>query len=47
MTEQVIKAAHSRGMVVNGTVSTIWGSPFEKYNQQYSMAQSWTLPFPL
>ncbi len=39
MTEQVIKAAHSRGMVVNGTVSTIWGSPFEKFNQQYSMAQ--------
>jgi hydroxymethylglutaryl-CoA lyase len=39
MTEQVIKAAHSRGMVVNGTVSTIWGSPFEKYNRQYSMAQ--------
>lgn len=39
MTEQVIKAAHSRGMVVNGTVSTIWGSPFEKYNKQYSMAQ--------
>ena len=27
MTEQVINAAHSRGMVVNGTVSTIWGSP--------------------
>lgn len=39
MTEQVIKAAHSRGMVVNGTVSTIWGSPFEKYNKQYSMAE--------
>jgi hydroxymethylglutaryl-CoA lyase len=39
MTEQVIKAAHSRGMVVNGTVSTIWGSPFEKYNRQYTMAQ--------
>lgn len=39
MTEQVIKAAHSRGMVVNGTVSTIWGSPFEKFNKQYSMAE--------
>lgn len=39
MTEQVIKAAHSRGMVVNGTVSTIWGSPFETYNKQYSMSQ--------
>ena len=39
MTEQVIKAAHSRGMVVNGTVSTIWGSPFENYNKQYSMAE--------
>ncbi|THB78667.1 MAG: pyruvate carboxyltransferase [Desulfobacteraceae bacterium] len=37
MTEQVIKEAHSRGMVVNGTVSTIWGSPFEKFNKQYSM----------
>ncbi|MBU0972974.1 MAG: hypothetical protein KKC20_20180, partial [Proteobacteria bacterium] len=31
MTEQVIKAAHSRGLLVNGTVSTIWGSPFEKF----------------
>lgn len=39
MTEQVIKAAHSRGMVVNGTVSTIWGSPFEKFNKQYSMKE--------
>jgi hydroxymethylglutaryl-CoA lyase len=39
MTEQVIKAAHSRGMVVNGTVSTIWGSPFEKFNQQYNMEE--------
>ncbi len=39
MTEQVIKAAHSRGMVVNGTVSTIWGSPFEKFNEQYSMEE--------
>lgn len=39
MTEQVIKAAHSRGMVVNGTVSTIWGSPFEKFNKQYSMEE--------
>ena len=39
MTEQVIKAAHSRGIVVNGTVSTIWGSPFEKFNKQYSMEQ--------
>jgi hydroxymethylglutaryl-CoA lyase len=39
MTEQVIKAAHSRGMLVNGTVSTIWGSPFEKFNKQYSMAE--------
>ncbi len=39
MTEQTIKAAHSRGMVVNGTVSTIWGSPFEAYNKQYSMAE--------
>ena len=39
MTEQVIKAAHSRGMVVNGTVSTIWGSPFENYNKQYSMEE--------
>ena len=39
MTEQVIKAAHSRGMVVNGTVSTIWGSPFETYNKQYSMEE--------
>ncbi len=37
MTEQTINAAHSRGMVVNGTVSTIWGSPFETYNKQYSM----------
>ncbi len=37
MTEQTIKAAHSRGIVVNGTVSTIWGSPFETYNKQYSM----------
>lgn len=37
MTAQTIKAAHSRGMVVNGTVSTIWGSPFETYNKQYSM----------
>ncbi len=39
MTEQTIKAAHSRGMVVNGTVSTIWGSPFEKFNEQYSMKE--------
>lgn len=39
MTEQTIKAAHSRGIVVNGTVSTIWGSPFEKYNKQYSMSE--------
>lgn len=39
MTEQTIKAAHERGMVVNGTVSTIWGSPFEAFNQQYSMAE--------
>ncbi len=39
MTEQTIKAAHSRGMVVNGTVSTIWGSPFEKYNKQHSMEE--------
>ena len=39
MTEQVIKAAHSRGMGVNGTVSTIWGSPFEKFNKQYSMEE--------
>ncbi len=39
MTEQVIKAAHSRGMVVNGTVSTIWGSPFETFNKQYSMEE--------
>ncbi len=39
MTEQVIKAAHERGMVVNGTVSTIWGSPFEKFNKQYSMEE--------
>ncbi|HCY86252.1 MAG TPA: pyruvate carboxyltransferase [Desulfobacteraceae bacterium] len=39
MTEQTIKAAHSRGMVVNGTVSTIWGSPFEAFNKQYSMAE--------
>ena len=39
MSEQVIKAAHSRGMLVNGTVSTIWGSPFEKYNKQYSMTE--------
>lgn len=39
MTEQVIKAAHSRGMVVNGTVSTIWGSPFEKFNKQYSIEE--------
>ncbi len=39
MTEQTIKAAHSRGMVVNGTVSTIWGSPFEAYNKQYSMEE--------
>ena len=37
MTEQTIQAAHSRGMVVNGTVSTIWGSPFETFNKQYSM----------
>jgi hydroxymethylglutaryl-CoA lyase len=39
MTEQTIKAAHSRGMVVNGTVSTIWGSPFEKFNAQYAMVE--------
>lgn len=39
MTEQTIKAAHSRGMVVNGTVSTIWGSPFEKFNKQYSIQE--------
>jgi len=39
MTEQTIKAAHSRGMVVNGTVSTIWGSPFEKFNKQYTMEE--------
>ncbi len=39
MTTQTIKAAHSRGMVVNGTVSTIWGSPFEAYNKQYSMEE--------
>ncbi|MCG8619270.1 MAG: pyruvate carboxyltransferase [Desulfobacterales bacterium] len=39
MTEQTIKAAHSRGMVVNGTVSTIWGSPFEKFNRQYTMEE--------
>jgi len=37
MTEQTIQAAHSRGMVVNGTVSTIWGSPFETFNKQYGM----------
>ena len=39
MTEQTIQAAHSRGMVVNGTVSTIWGSPFETFNKQYSMEE--------
>jgi hydroxymethylglutaryl-CoA lyase len=39
MTKQVIEAAHSRGMLMNGTVSTIWGSPFEKFNKQYSMEQ--------
>ena len=39
MSEQVIRAAHERGMVVNGTVSTIWGSPFEAFNKQYSMAE--------
>ncbi len=39
MTEQTIKAAHSRGMVVNGTVSTIWGSPFERFNEKYSMEE--------
>ncbi len=39
MSEQVIKEAHSRGMVVNGTVSTIWGSPFETFNKQYSMEE--------
>lgn len=39
MTEQTIKAAHSRGMLVNGTVSTIWGSPFEKFNKQYSIEE--------
>jgi hydroxymethylglutaryl-CoA lyase len=39
MSQQVIEAAHGRGMVVNGTVSTIWGSPFEKFNKQYSMEQ--------
>lgn len=39
MTEQTIKAAHSRGMLVNGTVSTIWGSPFEKFNKQYTMEE--------
>ncbi len=39
MTEQTIKAAHSRGMVVNGTVSTIWGSPFETFNKKYSMEE--------
>ncbi|MEW6487272.1 MAG: pyruvate carboxyltransferase [Thermodesulfobacteriota bacterium] len=39
MTEQTIKAAHSRGIVVNGTVSTIWGSPFEKFNKQYTMSE--------
>ena len=39
MTEQTIKAAHSRGIVVNGTVSTIWGSPFEKFNKQYTMEE--------
>ena len=39
MTEQTINAAHSRGIVVNGTVSTIWGSPFETYNKQYSMEE--------
>lgn len=39
MTKQTINAAHSRGMLVNGTVSTIWGSPFEKYNKQYSMEE--------
>jgi hydroxymethylglutaryl-CoA lyase len=39
MTEQTIKAAHSRGIVVNGTVSTIWGSPFEKFNKQYSIEE--------
>jgi len=39
MTKQTIEAAHSRGMVMNGTVSTIWGSPFEKFNKQYTMAE--------
>ena len=39
MSEQVIKAAHSRGIIVNGTVSTIWGSPFDKFNKQYSMKE--------
>lgn len=39
MSKKVIEAAHSRGMLINGTVSTIWGSPFEKFNKQYSMAQ--------
>ena len=39
MTEQTIQAAHSRGIVLNGTVSTIWGSPFETFNKQYSMEE--------
>ena len=39
MTEQTIKAAHSRGIVVNGTVSTIWGSPFKKFNNQHTMEE--------
>lgn len=31
MSEECIRDAHSAGLVVNGTVSTIWGSPFKNF----------------
>jgi len=31
ITEQCIKEAHEVGMLVNGTVSTIWGSPYKTF----------------
>jgi len=47
MTEQVIKAAHSRGMVVNGTVSTFGEVPSKNLTSSTAWLKSWTWPFPL
>ena len=37
--ERSIKKCRDAGMQMCGTVSTIWGSPFEAFNKQYSMAE--------